>query len=339
MGRVIGLIPFSLSEWAVLLFFLALLTYLVATVVRMVKTAEYGKLFARLGSTLLLTVSLVYGAFIALWGTNYYAEPLHKTLGLVVEPQSVTVLSDVTESIAVSLNASSALVLRDENGVMRDETFRAVADGVADGYTELGGLFPEFLRGGARPKTPLISEWMSYAGITGIYIPFLAEPNVNGHAPASSIPFTTAHEVAHSYGFAKEDEANFIAYLACRASPHGAYAYSGDLAAFVYCYNALAAENYDRAAEIYGRLNSAVRADLSARAAYWKAYEGPVQETASAVNDGYLRAMATVDGVKSYGRVVDLIIADYLARGDLAPDGQNSGIQVSGHGQDTSGNE
>ena len=39
-----------------------------------------------------------------------------------------------------------------------------------------------------------------------------------------------------------------------------------------------------------------------------------IKKAATAVNDGYLKTMAQPSGVKSYGEVVDLILADYDAR-------------------------
>jgi hypothetical protein len=39
-----------------------------------------------------------------------------------------------------------------------------------------------------------------------------------------------------------------------------------------------------------------------------------VSEAATKMNDTYLMAMRQTQGVKSYGMVVDLLIADYVAR-------------------------
>ncbi|HBU11922.1 MAG TPA: DUF3810 domain-containing protein, partial [Clostridiales bacterium] len=44
---------------------------------------------------------------------------------------------------------------------------------------------------------------------------------------------------------------------------------------------------------------------------YWDAYEGEVQDTVSEINDAYLRGQNQADGIKSYGRMVDLLLAYY----------------------------
>ena len=54
---------------------------------------------------------------------------------------------------------------------------------------------------------------LSYLGISGIFIPFTCEANVNATLPDWEIPFTACHELAHQRGFAREDEANYVGYL------------------------------------------------------------------------------------------------------------------------------
>ena len=57
-----------------------------------------------------------------------------------------------------------------------------------------------------------------------------------------------------------------------------------------------------------------VQRDLAADGAYWDQFEGPVAQVSNQVNDSYLKANEQEDGVKSYGRMVDLLLADYRQR-------------------------
>ena len=52
----------------------------------------------------------------------------------------------------------------------------------------------------------------------GYYNPFTAEAQYNFNLPQTYIPFTIAHESSHQLGYAKEQEANFIAYLLGKSS-------------------------------------------------------------------------------------------------------------------------
>ncbi len=83
-------------------------------------------------------------------------------------------------------------------------------------------------------KPVQLSHWWSYTGITGMYFPFFAEANVNIDVPDSGIPATAAHELAHTRGFAREDECNFLAYLACIHHSSGDVRYSGYLSAYIF---------------------------------------------------------------------------------------------------------
>ena len=116
---------------------------------------------------------------------------------------------------------------------------------------------------------------MSYLGIGGIFIPFTCEANVNATLPDWEIPFTAAHELAHQRGFAREEEANYVGYLACRAHPDRDFQYSGTFRAALYALSALG--QVDRAA--YGRMRGRVTAplgrDLAALAAWHRRYEPP----------------------------------------------------------------
>jgi hypothetical protein len=153
---------------------------------------------------------------------------------------------------------------------------------------------------------------MSYTEITGIFIPFTMEANVNVDIPDYSIPATMLHELAHIRGFMREDEANYIAYLAGMESDNPDLKYSSTMLALVYSGNAL----YEQDTELYFKIreqySEGVVKDIRANSAYWQQYEDTVISTISnKINDTYLKANAQLDGVKSYGRMLDLLLAKY----------------------------
>ena len=131
--------------------------------------------------------------------------------------------------------------------------------------------------------------------------------------PDYDIPFTTCHELSHLKGFMREDEANFIGWLACVRSEEAYFNYSGWIAAYIYAGNALAKYDRETHAMLAASLYPKVRTDLHAGSAFWAQYEGPVAETHDKVNDTYLKFNHQSDGVESYGRMVDLLLADFRA--------------------------
>jgi hypothetical protein len=55
--------------------------------------------------------------------------------------------------------------------------------------------------------------------------------------------------------------------------------------------------------------------DLEDNSAYWRQFDSPVSETAQEVNNTFLKANMQQDGVKSYGRMVDLLIGLWRSGG------------------------
>ena len=63
--------------------------------------------------------------------------------------------------------------------------------------------------------------------------------------------------------------------------------------------------------ELYRLLEPGIVKDLAENTAFWNRFDGKVAEAADRVNDAYLKINDQQDGVKSYGRVVDLMLAHY----------------------------
>ena len=166
-----------------------------------------------------------------------------------------------------------------------------------------------------RPKELIFSEILSYQQLTGIYLPFTVEANYNGDMTSYNKPFTVCHELSHLRGFMQEQEANFIAFLACTGSERTDFQYSGYLSGWVYCMNALYRADPESWQEVRSLIDAAAEPDLAANNAFWDRYEGPVSDTAERINDTYLKVNGQADGVKSYDRMVDLVVAYYTERG------------------------
>ena len=177
-------------------------------------------------------------------------------------------------------------------------------------YSPLGTYYP-------RPKPVLFSrQILSPLQIAGIFSPFTIEALYNADMPDSQIPFTALHELSHLSGFMREDEANFIAFLACRESNDYDLLYSGYINALSYLLNAYDGDDF---IDLIHTIPEQVRVEFAYRWSYWNSFlEKPagaaVAAVSNAVNDAYLKSQGQQDGVKSYGRVVDLLIADYLQR-------------------------
>lgn len=268
-------------------------------------------LLASWGSKTIFLISLLLLIYVLNCGINYQRQTFSKVSGIIIEKHSKEELEQLCRWLAEQINETSKRIERDENGFVKldsDKEREAVAamENIGRQYSYLQGYYPS-----AKPIT--ISEFWSYQYITGIYSPFTVEANYNQDIPAREIPFTICHELSHLRGFMREDEANFIAYLACRESGNSAFMYSGYMCAFTYAMNQLyrvcGKECYF---DIYYSLDEDVIAERQAGNTWWKQYETPVEKVASKVNDTYLKANSQTDGIQSYGRMVDLLLEDFI---------------------------
>lgn len=225
-----------------------------------------------------------------------------KLLMRVLADLCVYILKNANDA-AGKIETDETLTVSLDGKIDLDEECKKAMNRLGERYDSLSGFYPD-------AKAVIASEGMSYMKILGMYAPFTIEANYNANAPDFAKPFTVCHELSHLKGFMREDEANFIAYLACTGSDNVYLQYAGWVYALIYAANAL----YSAAgAEIYSELmsyaDSRIVAELKANSEYWKKYETPVAAVATTVNDTYLKSQGQTDGKKSYGRFVDLMIS------------------------------
>ena len=106
-----------------------------------------------------------------------------------------------------------------------------------------------------------------------------------------------------------EAESNFIAYLACSESEDDYFRYSGNCLALLYSMNALYSANYELWYELRIQYPDYISADMAAQNEYVRAHDTKVAEVSDKVNDTYLKLNDQQDGVRSYGKMVDLLLA------------------------------
>ena len=176
---------------------------------------------------------------------------------------------------------------------------------LGEAYPALSGCYPV-------PKPVMVSWILAVQQLCGVYSPFTVEANYNWQMTGYNIPHTICHELSHLRGFMREDEANFIGILACTESDDAYFRYSGYLMAWVHAGNALAKADVESFYELHSQLCGRAVQDLQENNEYWDQYEGKVAEVSNQVNDTYLKLNDQKDGVQSYGRVVDLMLAMFL---------------------------
>jgi hypothetical protein len=247
-----------------------------------------------------VAASVLYLAFLAMWGLNYRRSAL--TERVPYDPR------------AVSADAASSLALRAVGEVNRlyatgrsgDSTAASIDDSLAHAFAQaqraIGVRKPALP---ARPKRSILDAYFKAAGVEGMTDPFFLETLVAGDLLPFERPFVIAHEWSHLAGLADEGEANFLGWLTCTKGTDDEQ-YSGWL--FLYG-QVLASLNEADRKQVDQRLDPGPRADLQAAAARARRNLNPfIADAGWRVYDRYLRANRIEAGTASYAEVVRLVL-------------------------------
>jgi hypothetical protein len=305
-------VKFSLAEFIIIALIMTIIIYLIIVFVKTItnKSSVYIKKFFL---NMALFLSVIYFLFVLFCGINYYRNEFTYYSGLEIKESSTEDLIKLCETLIKDANEQRASLKTGISGAAEifDNDYKGTAERARKSFNNISQEY-EVLKGNyPAPKIVFNSRIMSQLRITGVFFPFTFEANVNVDIPQYQVPSTMLHELVHLRGFMREDEANFISYLACVNSGFDDFAYSGTMLALTHSMSALYYEDYEAFAGLYNTYSEDVRNDLRYSSNYWKQFETKVAEISNKVNDSYLKANNQDDGVKSYGRMVDLLLAYY----------------------------
>ena len=303
-----SILPFSVAETMLICLVPCAILYLVwCFTVAAKRDTLVRQIFILLG-----VICLLFSLFMLTFGIAYDTTPLEDEIGLSVTDPSADALYEASAKTLLALAKAEKSIVRAENGAApMPYTFHTMVDKLNAAYDTLYAEY-EFLSPLHAPvKRIALSRPMTYTHISGVYTFWSGEANVNVNYPDYVVVFSTAHEMAHQRGIAPEDEANFVAYLACAASDDPYIRYCGHANMLEYLASAL----YDADAERYANellpfYPAGLRAEYTAYAEMFKPYrDSAASEVSGAVNDVYLKVQGETEGTKSYGLVVDLAVA------------------------------
>lgn len=322
LGFVTSLLPFSFTELLVITALPLVVTAVVLFVMRMKKTDSKKRTAIKAARCVAGFLSFAALMYMLCHGANYYRRTASELMELDTSPKSAEQLTELCMYLGEkAAQARSEITDSSAEYVFSEDMFTELSR-AGNGYDKLVTELPWLWTSVWRQKPVQLSYLWSYTGIVGMYFPFFAECNVNIEQPDYAIPFTAAHESAHSRGVAFEDECNFYAFLSCINSDYPEYRYSGYLNGFIFCANAL----YDYDEELWEQAWSVVtdgmRADIVADNDYIDRFantviDGPGDldinpwEAAGDINDAFIKSQGVTDGALSYDRVTELILAYY----------------------------
>ena len=302
-------LPFSLGEMTLWMIPLTLFLVLRHAIRHRCDTWRTAMVYVGI---LLAAVVTLFSVFVLNFAAGYRGSTLDDKLELNREKVSAEELYDTAVILIDAINRETAEVDFGSDGFsVMPYSLAAMNRHLADAYRDFADDHEFIHHMDSRIKPVLASEVMSYMHITGVYSFFTGEANLNVNFPDYTLPYTAAHELAHQRGIAREDEANFVAFLVCMDADDPYIRYSGYLNLYEYVANALWKADKDLYYKAVAHLNTAVKEEMTAYNRFYDKYrESTVSQVSNTINNSYLQSQGT-PGTKSYGMVVDLAVAYY----------------------------
>ena len=291
--------PVALFDVAIVIFILIAIGIWTWSIRQARKKQAIRSLRRGLVSTLTL-VAVVYLWFLAAWGLNYARPSLETTLqydAARVTPDAVRALAEYSIDRANEKHsaghAAGFPAIHDSPQIL----IRALHQVEKD----LGRPRPTVM---ATPKWSIFTPFYRASGVSGQLGPFFLETLLNPDLTGPERPAVLAHEWAHLSGYAPESDASFVGLLAAlRAGP--AFEYSAWLDLVSESVNQLQPVTQRIVLE---KLAQGPRDDQAAIRERLKTLVRPVEQAAWSSYDRMLKSQGVEEGVKSYSRVIELLI-------------------------------
>jgi hypothetical protein len=259
----------------------------------------------------LTTISIIYFLFHFCWGLNYYRTSLHTTLNLKTT-YTTHQLKTITNELVLKTNSLHLNITNDS--LQKTDipySFNELTTLSQQGYKELEIRYPFFRHPGQNSKKSLFSTPLSYMGFGGYLNPFTLEIQVNSLMPKTSLAITIPHEQAHQLGYAAENEANFIGFLACIYNKDLYYQYTGYSFALRYCLQELSRRDINYYKNTLRLINPGILKNFKENSMFWKSYNNPIEPVIKGLYNNFLKANNQEKGIESYSYVVAMLV-NYL---------------------------
>jgi len=305
---VFNIFPFSVGD----ILYIAVIGFIIYAVVRIVKLC-LKKQFRQVGTFLLgIVIGIQTSAliFYLFWGLNYYRPTAGELLNLRDSSCTTADLKAVTAMLIDSANSCRSRLTPKDLAESNDFIYQAATEAIR----RLSSDPVQFRTFNPGIKPSILTPLLNYIGTSGYYNPFTSEAQMNYQMPIFTRPVTACHEMSHQMGFAAEDEANFVGFLAGINSRDRLLRYSSYHLAMGEFMYALYYRDSLLNKELKSRELPAVHNDFKTERAYWLSYQGKIGILSSIFYDRFLKANNQPQGLKTYNRMVLLVMAMYRER-------------------------
>lgn len=297
-----GWLPFSMFElfiWGIIIYVLIWLAMLIRHLVRF-NTKGSSKYWLNFG----IVISLIFTVYMGTAGMEYNRYP-------VDIPLHTELINDTSEYKTIASyfqddynEISNVLSYNEDGSLIKTYTHNEMNQIMHEEFKKLGSDY--YTQETAKAKQMYMWGWLyRELHITGIAFAPTGEANINPLITAGEYPFTMAHEIAHTKGIIREEDANLVAAYICLTSSDPYLRYSGyvwtisSLAYLVKCTN----NPEDYKAFQTGFSENCVK-DSQARYQYWTNHD-MFSKFSNWLNDIYLKIQGN-GGTSSYDDNIDV---------------------------------
>ncbi len=260
--------------------------------------------------SLLALAAAVYCLFMVGWGYNYHRMPLENQAGIEgADNQTLDIGQEYHLATDELLVAFAALPPSPDSFLLKGDLPPQLEQHVRE---DLVSVFHELeisVAGRPRVKALWPQGLLMQLGASGVYLPWTFEAVYDPAMPAATIPFTLAHEMSHGYGFAREEDCNFLAWLACAHDTDPVVRYAGALGYWRYVANAYRKVYPEIYAATRDSIPEGVWSDIRAIQQTLVTYPGFFPKFSEKTYDAYLKKQGVAKGSASYSRVIQLVHA------------------------------
>lgn len=255
---------------------------------------------------LLIFIDITYFIYQCFWGMLYFQNPIIEKL----QKKDITEqnLKKLTIKYLQLCKETREKVSEDKNGIFIINDIQKIEKEILSQQKNLPSQITS-----KKPietlsvKRSLYNQLMNYTGILGYYNPFTAEAQYNPNLPPTQVPFTLAHETSHQLGFAREQEASFIAYLCARNSKNLDLQYSVQLYVLKSLLRNLSLKNKVFVKSILSQYSDKMKKDRLGELEFLKNHESVLSDVFGFTNDLFLKSNQQ-DGSITYSYFITLLV-------------------------------
>jgi hypothetical protein len=299
VGHITELFPFSVFE---ILCGIAIIAGIVSIVrwcvwLRRKKFYKIARGLSR-ATVILLGVILTYTATAS---CTYYRASIQGHIPASENKPGNLELMEMVDYFVDDFNALAERMPRDEEGnVLCPYTFADLAEKIREEYRKLDDRYFSPYSPGI--KKLISGEVIQSFNILGISFQPTAEANIVNNAVPIDLPFLMAHELAHSKGIMREDDANLTAAYITLNSEDDYIRYSGYANYYYSIYqfislNMLQNRYYEAQ---YSYPSARIHADYRHRNEVYSAYPDITADIGEFINNLYLKMSGIKEGTDSY---------------------------------------